>query len=88
MYVTAIHDISDPEKFWGSAETTEIPEGITLHSSFPNADGSRAVCLWEADSVEAVRDFVDGGVGDASQNEFYGVNAQNAQGLPTSTTSA
>jgi hypothetical protein len=84
MYVTAIHDISDPEKFWGAAESTEIPEGIVLHDVFPNADGTRAVCLWEADTVEAVQSLVDGTVGDVSRNEFYGVNAQNAQGLPTS----
>ena len=86
MYVTAIHDISDPEKFWGAAETTEIPEGIVLHDVFPNADDTRAVCLWEADSVEAVQSLFDGTVGDVSRNEFYDVNAQKAQGLPTSAT--
>jgi hypothetical protein len=86
MFVTAIHDVSDPEKFWGAAQTTEIPEGIVLHDVFPNGDGTRAVCLWEAESVEAVQRFVDGTYGDVSRNEFYDVNAQNAQGLPASAT--
>ena len=86
MYVTAIHDISDPAKFWEAADETPIPEGIVLHDVFPNDDGTRAVCLWESDSVDAVKDLVDGAVGDVSQNEFYGVNTKNAQGLPASAT--
>ena len=53
---------------------------------FPNADGTRAVCLWEADSVEAVQSLFDGTVDDVSRNEYYEVDAQNAKGLPMSTT--
>jgi hypothetical protein len=81
VYIAAIHSISNPEKFWDAAQTTSIPEGVTLHSTYPNADGTRAVCLWEADSLEDVRTLVDGAVGDSSDNEFYEVGA-NAQGLP------
>ena len=82
MHVIAIHSISDPDRFWSTSLETEIPEGITLHTTAPNEDGSRAVCVWEADSVDAVRQLVDGTVGDVSQNEFFEVNAGNAQGLP------
>ena len=86
MYVIAIHEISDPEKFQRAAETTEIPEGIVLHDVFPNADNTRAVCLWEADSVEAVQNLFDATVGDVSRNEYYEVDVQNAKGLPMSAT--
>jgi hypothetical protein len=55
MYVIAIHSISDPEKFWGAADETEMLEGITLHSALPNEDGSRAVCVWEGQSVDAIQ---------------------------------
>jgi hypothetical protein len=83
MYVTVIHTIHDPEAFWGRTEAAENPpEGIALHSVFPNADGSRAVCLWEADSTEAVKNLIEDTVGDVSSNDYFDVNADNAQGLP------
>jgi hypothetical protein len=83
MHVAVIHQISDPEKFWGAANESQLPEGITLHSALPNNDGSRAVCLWEADSLDTVKQLVEDTVGDVSNNEFFEVNAQNAQGLPS-----
>jgi hypothetical protein len=83
MYVAAIHEISDPEKFW-SIDPNAIPADISVLSTFPNSDGSRAVCLWEADSVETVRSLVDGMAGDASMNEFFEVNEQHewTRGIP------
>jgi hypothetical protein len=83
MHVVAIHSISDPDKFWSAADESEPPEGVALHSAFPNDDGSRAVCLWEADSLNDVRELVEGTVGDVSKNEFFEVNDGNAQGLPS-----
>jgi hypothetical protein len=88
-YIVAIHDISDPQRFWGAAEAaTEFPPGITLHATYPRGDGSRAVCLWEADSVDAVRELIASVSGDASDNEFFEVDTRNANalGLPTATT--
>ena len=85
MYVSVIHDVSDPEKFWGMNPDV-IPEGVVLHSALPNSDGSRAVCLWEADSMDAVKNIIEENVGQYSRNEYYEVNAQNARGLPASTT--
>ena len=84
MYVAAIHKISDPEKFWSSADPNGVPSDISLHSSYPNEDGTRAVCLWEGESVESIRSLVDGMAGDSATNEFFEVNEQHAgtQGLP------
>jgi hypothetical protein len=82
MYIVAIHDVSDPEKFWGTIQAATIPEGIRLHSTLPNASGTRAVCLWEADSEEQIRKLVEGTVGPASENEYFEVKADNAMGLP------
>jgi hypothetical protein len=82
MHVIAIHAISDPEKFWAAAAELELPQGTTLHSAIPNRDGSRAVCVWESDSLDTVRDFVESNAGDISDNEYYEVNEQNAMGLP------
>ena len=83
MHIVAIHEVSDPEQFWQKAQETEIPSGTTLHSTLPNEDGSRAICVWEADSIDPVRSFIDENVGDISRNEFFEINAQNAQGLPS-----
>lgn len=83
MYVIAIHAISDPERFFEASASTPVPEGMTLHSVLPNGDGSRAVCVWEADSADSVRRLVDDTVGESSSNEFFEVDAGNAQGLPT-----
>ena len=81
MHVIAIHDISDPEKFWSTVQATDIPDGFKLDSSLPNESGTRAVCHWEGDSVDAVRSLVDGVVGQYSKNEFYAVDAEKAMGL-------
>jgi hypothetical protein len=82
MHVIAVHSISDPDKFFETAQTTPIPDEITLHSLLPSSDRSRAVCVWEADSQDAVQRFVDDNVGDVSTNEFFEVDAGSAQGLP------
>jgi hypothetical protein len=80
MYVAVIHDISDPEKFWSMSG---FPEGITFRATFPNPTGTRAVCLFEANSVEAVREHLEAAVGAVSDNEYYEVAADKAMGLPS-----
>src|SRR5687768_15856886 len=84
MYVVVQHKISDPATFWSMAKETlsSMPEGLQLHQSLPNADGSQCVCLWSADSVESVQDFIESGVGHISSNDYYAVETQNALGLP------
>jgi hypothetical protein len=77
-YIVAIHDISDPDRFWNAADPSTIPPEVALHATYPRDDGSRAVCLWEADSVETVRNLIESTVGDASQNEFFEADPQHA----------
>jgi hypothetical protein len=88
MYAIAIHAISDPATFWAGAADMQLPEGTALHSAIPNADGSRAVCVWESDSLDTVRNFVESNVGEISTNEYFEVNEQNAMGLPQSAAAA
>lgn len=82
MYIVAIHDIRNAEKFWGAIQQAPVPKGMRIPYVLPATTGNRAVCLWEADSLEAVRDLVDATVGDSSKNEFFQVQRSNAQGLP------
>ena len=85
-YIVAIHEISDPDRFWSAADAESLPAGVTLHAAYPRSDGSRAVCLWEADSVDTVRNLVETVTGDASQNEFFEADPQHsgARGLSAS----
>ena len=80
MYVVAIHSISDPDAFWGGE--LDLPEGTTLPTAIPNTDGTRGVCIWESDSVDTVKNLVDGATSEISSNEFFAVDDQKAQGLP------
>jgi hypothetical protein len=84
MNVVAVHTISDPGRFFSAAEAgmQDLPEGLRVDAMAPSRDGSKAVCVWTATSVEAVRSLVDETVGDSSENEFYEVDAENAIGLP------
>ncbi len=80
MYVIAIHDINDPDTFWGNQP--ELPESLELPTVAPSPDGKRAICVWKADSVDSVREFVDGATQGIATNEFFEVSEDNAQGLP------
>jgi hypothetical protein len=55
---------------------------ICDYRTHPNEDGTRAVCLWESGSVATVEAIVEGAAGNISTNEYFGVNEQNASGLP------
>ena len=85
MYVVVQHRITDPEQFFsGDPEevTANAPAGVQGRQFFPAQDRSVAVCLWEGDSIDAVRDYVDSVTGDASENTYFEVNAEYAMGLP------
>ena len=84
MYIVVQHKISDPAKFWeiAQAATPNLPEGFKLHSAFPNADGSKAVCLWEAATLDTLKNFMEPKVGGISTNQYFEVEVKNAIGLP------
>jgi len=80
MYVIAIHSVSNPEAFWGAQ--LPLPEGTELPFVAPSEDGTRGVCVFKSDSVDTVRNLVDGAAGAISSNEYHAVNESNAHGLP------
>ena len=81
MHVVAIHSISDPKGFWGGQ--LDLPEGTTLPTAVPSEDGTRGICVFESDSVATVRNLVDSATRQISRNEYFAVDEQNAQGLPS-----
>ena len=90
MHVIAVHDIKDPEKFGAAVGPTleKVPSGMKLHSMFPGEDGVHAVCLWEAGSVDDVREFVDSNTEGLAVNEYFSVADAQAIGLPTAAATA
>ena len=58
------------------------PPGVQSRQFCPSEDMTAATCLWEADSVEAVQEYVDSKLGDSSENSYFAVNTEHAMGLP------
>ena len=85
MYVVVEHKISDPAAFWSKAEeiVPNLPAKIALHHCLPTKDGSRGICVWEGESVEAVRSFLEGHVARWSRNDYYQVENKDAIALPS-----
>lgn len=81
MYVIVQHTISDPTNFLRQAEeaNTKIPRNLTLHHVFSAPDGTKAVCVWEADSIAAVQNFLEPALGKFGRNEYY--EAPNKEGV-------
>jgi hypothetical protein len=74
MFVTVIHHITDPEGF-EAAEAKALEAGLPSHVALPihaaNKDHTLGVCIWEGESVDAVREVVEGAVGAWSDNEYF-----------------
>jgi hypothetical protein len=79
MYIVVQHTITDPAVFWNAADPTAISPEIKLHHTFPAPDGTRAVCIWEAASVDALRNSLEPIIGRASRNEYFAV--ENREGF-------
>jgi hypothetical protein len=83
MFILVQHTINQPDGFWNSADPSALPPHLKLHHSFPTPDGTHAACLWEAASVDAVRDFLEPRVGAFSRNEYFPVENREGVGFPS-----
>jgi hypothetical protein len=93
MYVVVQHQFTDPQTAFSRGEklikNEGAPAGVRGLQFYPSRDASAATCLWEADSVEAIQEYVDSTLGDSSVNTCYEVDAEQAfaerpLGLPVS----
>jgi len=86
MFIVVNHSISDPENFWKKAmENAPLLPSSNVQrviQSLPNANMTASVCLWEADSIDALDGYLRGIMGDISSETYYEVNTANAMGLP------
>jgi hypothetical protein len=93
VYVVVQHQITDPQTAFSRGEKLIKNEGAPPAARglqfYPSTDGSAVTCLWEADSVEAIQEYVDSTLGDSSENTCYEVDAEQSfaerpLGLPAS----
>ena len=84
MLIIAHHNVTDPEGFWNAAEqvTKNLPANLKLHGVYPATDGKTGTCLWEAQTVEEVQEFLDKNAGSFAKNFCYEVNVEKALNLP------
>ena len=74
MFVTVIHRIHDPKGFQeAEAKALEggLPTSVALPIHAATHDHRLGICIWEGESVAAVRDVVEGAVGPYANNEYY-----------------
>jgi hypothetical protein len=83
MYVGVMHRIHDADAFFSRGEALfNPPQGIRGIQFCPSKDATQATCLWEGPSVDAVRELIDGTLGDASENTFFEIDPDRSMGLP------
>ncbi len=85
MFIAVIHRVTDPDAFGVAVATAtpKIPADLKVHFTAAGDDGSTVICLWEASSVDKVRDLVEAHLGHASKNEYIPIDSSKSMGLPT-----
>lgn len=85
MIIVVNHSISNPKKFWSSAQESlpKLPEGGVKRviQVLPSNNMSQACCLWEADSIEALDSYLRSKVYDWSSESYFELNAGASMGV-------
>jgi hypothetical protein len=85
MHVVVQHRITDLEKF-NTMDAEEVagggPTGSHLQQFLPPKDGSVATCLWQADSIDTLRGYLDPATAGVTENTYIEVDEETAVGLP------
>jgi hypothetical protein len=86
MFIVTHHTITDPESAFARGQNlldgNGAPAGVRVREFYPTRDKADVFCLWEGNSLEEVRDYVDATMGDSSQQAYFEVDAEIARGLP------
>ena len=82
MYLVVQHRFTNTPLAYSRGEklmkNEGAPAGARALQFYPARDGSGATCLYEATSVEAIQQYVDTTLGDASVNTCLEVDAAQA----------
>ena len=74
MFVIVIHRIHDRAGFQAAeaqAIAAGLPDGFALPAQATSADHRLAISVCEGESVTAVRDVVEGAIGQFADSEYY-----------------
>lgn len=83
MFVAISHEIHDQEVFKHKANAmAPPPDSLRRHQFLIAPDLSRATCLWEAPSVDDLRDYINPALEPASTQTYFPVHEEHAIGLP------
>ena len=83
MFVAIHHEIHDQGLFKEKVnQMPSPPDSLRRHQFFTATDLTRAACLWEAPSVEELRDYIDPALEPASTQTYFRVYEERAVGLP------
>ena len=88
MHIGIHHTINDAQKWeqtkqsvMSKIEGGTLPEGLKPVLFIPGTNHKVTFCVWEADSIDAVKKFIDRESGTAARNEYFEVDTKNAMGL-------
>ena len=88
MLIGIHHVINDATKWeqgkqslMSKMQAGTLPAGIKPVFVVPAKDQKVTFCLWEADSVDTVKKFIEREMGTAARNEYFEVDTKNAIGL-------
>ena len=85
MHVVVHHRVTDRERFLATDPqdiAAGAPAGATVRQFLPARDASAADCLWESESLDALRDYLDGATRGFCRNTYFEVASESALGLP------
>jgi len=71
VFIVVHHTITDPETAFARGQNllagNDAPPSVRVREFYPSRDKADVVCLWEGNSLEEVRDYVDTTLGDSSK---------------------
>jgi hypothetical protein len=86
VFIVVHHTITDPETAFARGQKLldgdDAPPGARVREFYPSRGMADAFCLWEGNSLDEVRDYVDATMADSSRQEYFEVDAEVARGLP------
>jgi hypothetical protein len=84
MFIVVEHTITNQAEFFVLVQqVSEAPSGIKALQFLPSKDKNQAVCLWHANSVDALKGFLEPLTAKSSRNIYFAVDSTKAMGLPT-----
>ena len=79
MFIVVEHTVRDAAVAFARGqnllEGRGAPAGVQVRKFYPSTDQSAVICLWEGNSLDEVREYVDSTLGDSSENTCYDVDS-------------